>query len=126
MAIGPKWVSVRDALDGFTEGKSGHAIIEALEAAGWVFSPPKPVLPVVSAAAQSAFEAAYDAADPSALSGNWGPDVRRYRASGLRAAFKVMLGENLERVHRGNEDPFRFDRTAYAIYLTLTGEEWPK
>ena len=78
-----------------------------LEAEGWTYSPPKPVLPVVSEAAHRAFYSAMG------------------MEGGLRAAFRVMLRENLERIGDLNAFPVRSNTWHVHLYHALTGEEWP-
>ena len=53
--------------------------------------------------------------------------TKREFANGLRAAFKVMLRENLERVAGLPNGPdYWGDSGSKSIYRILTGEEWPR
>ena len=98
------------------EGGYYWDIASDLEAEGWTYSPPKPVLPVVSEAAVRAYDAAYSESGVIAF--------------GLRAAFKVMLRENLERTY-ATDMTYRCypatpasEPTSHDVYRRLTGEEW--
>lgn len=87
------------------------ALVAGLEANGWTYTPPKPVLPVVS-------EEAYQVYLASLSIG--------HAKHALAAAFKVMLRENME----ANGIPLD-KRGAIAFfpdtfYRLMTGEEWPK
>jgi len=96
--------------------QSADAVLaEALEAEGWTYTPPKPVLPVVSEEARRA----YDKAWMAAFSDRSVPEVDWFN-HGLRAAFKVMLRENL--LAAGY---LRNSHVAAPVYRDVTGEDWP-
>lgn len=94
--------AARVALGRLTENADIMAV--QLEQEGWKYDPPKPVLPVVSDDAIRAQDLAY---------------VARFSGrDGLRAAFKVILKENIGRVGNG------FYANSREFYRIITGEEW--
>lgn len=84
-------------------------LVKQLEAEGWVYrpKPPKPELPVVSDAASAAYVQALSA------------------ESGLRAAFKVMLRENMDRINLHRATVGVIAVCPDTLYRMLTGEDWP-
>ena len=101
--------------------RSADAVLaEALEAEGWTYTPPKPVLPVVSDAAVNANEGAI-----AAMGQHWSRRPKEQVAEGLRAAFKVMLRENLERAGMHRNQHGGISVWPDTFYRLLTGEDWP-
>lgn len=121
MSTDHKTESVRRAQQ---QSSDPSRMADALEAEGW--TPPKPPppepKPIVNDTAIEAFWAAYN----SIFMG------RERSAAGLRAAFRLILADNLKALELNTHDP-RYARLRSGswvhradLYKALTGEEWPR